>query len=566
MHILGVNCGHDASACLLADGEIVAIAAEERFTRIKHDSGFPMSAAGFCLEAAGIDAHDIDVLAIAQTRMPLGMERHLRLSAQQQAGIDAARPVALRAAQMLRRGELGDLPHFVERLALAPECRLEHVEHHRCHAAAAYFTRSSDSPCLVLTIDGIGDGVSTAVWYGEGGTVTPLARWGREGSLGWFYGMVTEALGWQHGDGEGTTMALAAYGDPTRVLDRLAPFHPTYERGALKVPHDFGRPTEWNRHGMLQWHFPEADGIRRLADEHSAADVAAAAQEILERQVRGLVQHWLADRSTRRLACAGGVFLNVKLNQRIWYENDLDEHWIVPDAGDSGLALGAALHAWHAGTSRPPRPLTHLSFGPSYADDAVREVLDARRLAYRRTSDPSGEAARLLAEGKIVGWFQGRMEAGPRALGNRSILMSPLAATNKDVLNARVKFRESFRPFCPSISAEHAVNYLQGGRAEDFMITSFRVAADKRERIPAVVHVDGTLRPQTVRRDANPPLHALLDRFGRLTGEHAIINTSFNVKGEPIVCTPRDAIRCFFDTGLDALVMGGFVMEKSGAP
>ena len=336
-------------------------------------------------------------------------------------------------------------------------------------------------------------------------------------------------------------------------------------RAALLRCHtNFGAPTEWNRHGALHWHFTDSGSIRRIVEEHSAADVAAAAQEILERQVLGLVKHWLDARTTRRLACAGGVFLNVKLNQRIWYEAGLDEHWIVPDAGDTGLALGAALHEWHSRGDRPPHPMTHLSFGPAYSDDEIRHVLDTCRLAYRPTADAPGEAARLLAAGRVIGWFQGRMEAGPRALGNRSILMSPLAAANKDVLNARVKFREGFRPFCPSIPAERATAYLQEGRAEDFMITSFRVAEDKRGRIPAVVHVDGTLRPQTVRRDANPPFHALLEQFGRLTGEHAIINTSFNVKGEPIVCTPCDAIRCFFDTGLDALLTGGLVLEKPG--
>ncbi len=566
MHILGIGVGHDAAACLLDDGEIVAMAAEERFSRIKHEAGFPSAAIAACLAAAELEAGDLDVVAIAGSQLPLGMERHLHLSPEQRAVLCAARPRAQRMAQVHLGHALGDLPLSVERLALAPSCRLEHIHHHRCHAAAAYYTRHSDSPCLVLTLDGIGDSVSTALWEGAGGTLKPLRRWGREGSLGWFYGTVTEALGWEHGDGEGTTMALAAFGDPALLLERLAPFHPAYEAGELTAPHDFGRASEWNHHGRLQWHFPEANPIRRLANEHTSADVAAAAQEILELQVLGLVRHWTEACGTRRLACGGGVFLNVKLNQRIWYEADLEEQWIVPDAADSGLALGAALQVWHAEGNLPPRPLKHLSYGPAFGDTAVREVLEARQLGYRPTADPAGEAARLLAEGRIVGWFQGRMEAGPRALGNRSILMSPLAAANRDVLNARIKFREGFRPFCPSIAAEHAAAYLEGGRAEEFMITSFRVAPEKRERIPAAVHVDGTLRPQTVRREVNPLYHSLLEAFGRLTGEHAVLNTSFNVKGEPIVCHPRDAIRCFFDTGLDALVIGGFVLEKPGAP
>jgi carbamoyltransferase len=565
MHILGIGVGHDAAACLLADREIVAMAAEERFSRIKHDAGFPAAAIAACLAEAGLDAGDLDVVAIAGSQLPLGLERHLRLSPEQRGVVAAARPRSQRVAQVYLGDQLGELPLSVDQLALASSCRLEHIHHHRCHATAAYFTRHSDSPCLVLTLDGIGDAVSTALWEGAGGTLTPLRRWGRKGSLGWFYGTVTEALGWEHGDGEGTTMALAAFGDPARLFERLAPFHPAYVGGDLARPHDFGRPAEWPHRGRLHWHFAEADPIRRLAQEHTPADVAAAAQAILEREVLGLVRHWSDACAIRRLACGGGVFLNVKLNLRIWYEAALEEQWIVPDAADSGLALGAALQVWHAEGNRPPRPLEHLSFGPAFDDAAVREVLEARRLAYRRTADPAGDAARLLADGRIVGWFHGRMEAGPRALGNRSILMSPLAAANRDVINTRVKFREGFRPFCPSIVAEHAAAYLEGGRSEDFMITSFRVAPDKRERIPAAVHVDGTLRPQTVRREVNPLYHSLLEGFGRLTGEHAVLNTSFNVKGEPIVCHPRDAIRCFFDTGLDALVIGGFVLEKPGA-
>lgn len=566
MHILAIGVGHDAAACLLADGEIVAMAAEERFSRIKHDAGFPTAAIAFCLATAGLEARDLDVLAIAASHLAPGLERHLRLSPEQQAVVVAARPRAQRVAQAHLLDHRGELPLTVERLALGPQCRVVHIHHHRCHAAAAYYTRRSDSPCVVLTLDGIGDGVSTAIWQGAGGIVTPLRHWGREGSLGWFYGSVTEALGWEHGDGEGTTMALAAFGDPEGLLERLTPFHPAYQGGDLTQPHAFGRPKEWQHHGRLHWHFRDANPIRRLAVEYGRADVAAAAQEILERQVLGLVHHWTDACASSRLACGGGVFLNVKLNQRIWYEAGLEEQWIVPDAADSGLALGAALQVWHGEAKRPPRPLEHLAFGPAFGDAALREVLDARRLAYRPTADPAGDAARLLADGRIVGWFQGRMEAGPRALGQRSILMSPLAAANRDVLNTRVKFREGFRPFCPSIAAEHAAAYLEGGRAEEFMITSFRIAPGKRERIPAAVHVDGSLRPQTVRREVNPLYHSLLENVGHLSGEPVVLNTSFNVKGEPIVCHPRDAIRCFFDTGLDALVIGGFVLVKPGVP
>jgi carbamoyltransferase len=563
MIILGVSIGHDSAACLIADGVIVANATEERFTRIKHDSGFPTAAIAYCIKEAGITSRDIDIVAIGGRYLPPGMERRFQLTPQQAAAVGAGRPVGSKALQLLINSELGEPPLYLPRLELSASCKLICVEHHLCHAAAAYFTRGRDDRCLIVTMDGIGDNVSGAIWVGERNTIDPLAKWGRDASLGWFYGNVTEALGWRHGDGEGRTMGLAAYGDATKVGDRLGLFHPSFSAGQLARPHAFGMPSSFNQNGAQHWHFADATEIRTVAQECGTQHVAASAQVILEREVLGIVQHWQKALQLARLACAGGVFLNVKLNQRIWYEAELEEHWVFPDAGDSGLAMGAALYAWHkAAQPKIHKRLEHLYYGPSFTNEFVRGLLEMRQLRCRETYDPAIEAAQMLADGKIVGWFQGRMESGPRALGNRSILMSPMEAGSKNTINTRIKFREEFRPFCPSIIADRADDYLIRGRDESFMITSFQVRPEKRGAIPAVVHVDGTLRPQTVKRATSPLYYRLIEHFGRRTGEYAVLNTSFNIEGEPLVCHPREAIRCFYDTGLDALIIGDFILEK----
>jgi carbamoyltransferase len=563
--LLGISCGHDASACLVVDGVLIADAAEERFTRVKHDAGFPSAAIAYCLSEARIGSEEIDVVAIADLFLPLGPERYFVLTPEQSASLAASRPIEARARQMLINTGSRDLPLYMRRFALSPKCRLICVEHHLCHAAASYFTRGRSDRCLIVTMDGIGDNVSVAVWRGEGNEIAPLARWGRDASFGWFYSNVTEALGWQHGDGEGTIMGLAPYGDPDKVGDRLDQFHPAFLNGELVRPHEFGPASFINDHGNYHWHFRDADGIREVATACGHENVAARAQEIIEQQVVSIIQHWTKTLDLRRLACSGGLFLNVKLNQRVWYDLRLEEHWIYPNPGDAGLGVGAALHTWHT-MAQPTtnRKLEHLYYGPGYSDSDVRSILDARQLSYREVEDPSLEAAHLLADNKIVGWFQGRMEAGPRALGNRSILMRASSAENKAVLNAKVKFRETFRPFCPALLFEKKDEYLRNGREENFMITSFDVTTEKRGLVPAVVHVDGTLRPQTVKRDTNPRFYDLIKHFGDLTGEYLVLNTSLNIKGEPIVCHPREAIRCFFDTGLDALIVGNFVLIKPG--
>ena len=566
MNVLGVHVGHDSSAAIVVDGRLVADAAEERFSRVKHDAGLPVRAIASCLEIARLDIADIDVVAVP-TELDLWPLNDLF---DLFGGPHEQSPEMARAALAAERLGGGGLVHppprrpvWARRYPLASRTDLVKVGHHLAHAASAHYTSGYRGRQLIVTLDGIGDGLSGTVWRGEGGRIEPLERFDRTGSLGWFYGNVTEALGWRHGDEEGTTMGLAAYGDPGAARGALQGFHPRFEDGALADPHEFSAIHAWHERGAYQWHSPEAAGIAELVARFGRENVAAEAQRVLEEQVAQIVYPWLEREGTRALACAGGVFLNVKVNQRIWASGRIDRQHIYPNPGDGGLAAGAALHAYHAANpAEQPREIEHVYLGPAYSTDQIGDLLSARHLDSERRDDLPELVAGMLAENQVVGWFQGRMESGPRALGARSILMSPNRAENKDLLNGRVKYREAFRPYCPSIAAECAGDYLKRARPERFMTTSFEVQDGKWHDIPAVVHVDGTVRPQTVDREANPSYWDLIDAFGSLTGEHAILNTSFNVRGEPIICHPRDAIRAFYDTGLDCLVMVDHVLTK----
>lgn len=568
MIILGIHKGHDSSAALIIDGQIIADVAEERFSRIKHHAGLPFQSVAYCLAAAGITMEDVDAVAIA-TRFSTP-EFNLLFE------IDPLDP-RLQAPSWKRRakstienlaGVVDErLPLYFKRFPLGKKTRIVNIEHHLAHAAAAYFTSNNPEKQLILSMDGLGDGFSVCIYRGENGHLEPLHQMGPEASLGWFYGNVTEALGWWHGDGEGKTMGLAPYGDPLKAYDELEQFYPKFSNGYLTDGHDFGRPHSLVDRGAIHWHLDDASKIQKLLSVHSPEDLAAAAQKILEEQVINIAGPWMEKERTANLTCSGGVFMNVKLNQRIWESGKVAKHWIYPNAGDSGLAVGAALQVYHeANPNAPIGALEHLYHGPEFGNEEIETMLKARHLAYRRVDDPSAVAAELLAKDRIVAWFQGRMESGPRALGNRSILVSANRAENKDILNARVKFREGFRPFCPSLLWEKKGDYLEHERDEFFMITSFTCKPEKRSRVPAVVHADGTLRPQTVKSEFNPKFHALISEFGRLTGEYMILNTSLNVMGEPVVLHPREAIRCFYDSGIDALLIGNFLLEKPALP
>jgi len=579
MNVLGLHYGHhDSSVTLVRDGRIIASAAEERFNHQKHYSGFPMSALSYCLSAGHVSMKDIDEVAIPtaspyddKLALILGRKSIGKLAFAQYApemGMkDYARFAALTVVKRLHGLVEEGMPLY-EKVFPFPKSRpILSVDHHVAHAASAYYTSGFQDRCLVMTADGSGDALSMTVWLGEKGKLKKLLKIGNDGSLGYFYSMVTEALGWWIGDGEGKTMGLAPYGKIDSVKGKLDRFVPHFENGRLVTTVNFGPVQAWHvPSGTVHWHFRDSSIIKRLVKRYGAENVAAEAQRKLEEEMVPLVMSWVKETGVKYLAAAGGIFLNVKMNQRLWEQGKLRKIHIYPDAGDGGLSGGAALYCYF--TRHPEKKIPQVGgayFGPSYTDEEIEKVLSIRNIKAKKYNQNEliERVADLLSTGKIIGWVQGRMEIGPRALGNRSILMDPRKAKNKDIINARVKYREGFRPFCPSMTVAASQKYLVNPMVSAaYMVVSFDVVPKMRNVIPAVTHVDGTARPQIVTKEANPLFHRLLTAFGKKTGVEVLLNTSFNIKGDPIVCTPSDALKCFVDTGLDYLVLGNYLIEK----
>ena len=562
MNVLGIHIGHDSGAALIRDGRIVADAAEERFTRVKHYCGLPIHSVEYCLRSQGLAVTDLDAVAVPTLSSVPDLNFLFALDGARREPKTKARQTLDFVRAIMKKADVKP-PLYIKNFPLSRKTEIVHVEHHLAHAASAYYTSGTRDKQLLVTIDGAGDGLSIGLWRGEHGRITRLHEFPTSASLGWFYSNVTEALGWWHGDGEGKTMGLAPYGDYNKCQGVLDRFTPKFQNGELIESHDFGRNCYWNENGAIQWHLDEAADIQKLVKEYGAEHIAAEAQRVLEEQVKNIIFPWMEREQTRHLSTAGGVMLNVKLNQRLWESGRIDQHHTYPNPGDAGLAAGAALYVYHqANPDAPIYGLADLYFGPEFSDAEIEQALKLRRIEYRRVEDVTTFAAEQLARDRIVAWFQGRMESGPRALGARSILMSANRAENKDIINARVKFREAFRPFCPSLLWERKEEYLENARDEFFMITSFTCKPSRRAKVPAVVHADQTLRPQTVKSDFHPRFWNLINEFGKLTGEYLLLNTSFNIMGEPIVCHPREAIRCFYDNGLDTLILGNFILEK----
>jgi carbamoyltransferase len=579
MRLLSYFHGIDPAAALVVDGHVVAYIEEERLLRNKHAANiFPIRSIEACLKLGGLRLTDVDAIVYGwdAPRYASGEMARFYEDVNSRFPPDAAtrrwqqRNIGLFAPAALRRTlESNLVRHFGVAPAEVP--KLEFYPHHRTHAAAAFWLSPFDE-ALVLTVDGSGDSDCTTVWRGKGATLEALHRIEIPHSLGWFYAAITEYLGFEAYDGEYKVMGLAAYGrENLELRAKLA----TIVRPGLRG-FDYEVDPAFIHHGAHTYSerftdqlieligLPPRQGPRKIEPIHE--DLAYEAQRLLEESVIRLVSHFARETGLRTLCVGGGVGLNVKMNSRLHRMELFDHVWAFPVPSDSGLAIGAAVGHEVDATGARPAPLAHVYLGPSFTDEDIEHQLQQCGLAYRRPDDLAAATAELLAAGKVVGWFQGRMEGGPRALGGRSILADPRTVAARDRVNAAIKFREYWRPFCPSMTVESSERYLRKPDAAPFMILAFEATDAAREQAPAVVHVDGTVRVQTVDAATAPRYHALLRAFEAKTGVPIVLNTSFNVKGEAIVCTPRDAIRCFSATGLDALAIGAFIVEKPREP
>ena len=571
MNILGIQLGHDSSACILKDNKIIAASPEERFSRVKNDSGFPLKAIDFCLKEANLNSEEIDVIAIPQlnlTRMHLSYldldlvkEKSLKISIKNK----IKRKLKDRfIGQSIPKGT--ELPIYYKRPFFKENTKIHCCPHHKAHAASAYYTSGfKDEKVLIVTMDGIGEGISSALWLADKNEIRKIKSYGKESSLGFFYGNATESLGWRISSDEWKLMGLAPYGK-TKKID-LNNFHPHFNNGELTRPHKFKKITTLYDGQSQHFHSPESYDLKNLRRSISKEDFAAEVQRIAEEQALNFIIPNLIRYKTKNLAVAGGCFMNIKLNALLRDHKNVQNFWVYPDAGDAGLAIGASLDAYYSIKKKEEQKsiqkLKHLYYGPSFSNNKIKEILNEKAIKYTYFKNIEFEVAKYLKDNLTIGWFQGRMEIGPRALGNRSILMSPINAKNKDIINAKIKYRESFRPFCPSIHLDKAHEWIDNYKDEMFMASSFKANEINKNRIPAVVHVDGTLRPQLVSKKINSRYYDLIEEFYKLTDVPILLNTSFNVKGEPIVCNPIDAIRCFYSSGIDILVLNNYVIYKN---
>ena len=565
MHVLGISAFyHDSAAALLRDGELVAAAEEERFTRRKHTAEFPVHAIRYCLQQAAVGPAELDYVGFYEKPL-VKFERILTSTLatwpRSFGQFRRAMPVWLRQKLYIKR-------LIRKSLGLGRGQPILFLDHHLSHAASA-FLASPFEEAAVLTADALGEWTTTAVGYARGSEIVLEREVRFPHSLGLFYSAVTAYLGFRVNDAEWKVMGLAPYGEDRfrAQMDELLQVRPdgSYRLNMRYFAHHHSARSIFNGHFVRLLGRPPRLPGEPLEDFHR--DLASSAQKKLEEALLAIARQLHRDHPSANLVLAGGVALNSCANYRLLAETPFENLFIPPAAGDSGGALGTALYITNTILGEPRRcVMRHAHFGPGYAEEDIRRELSALGLTCRRTEDEAelaAETARLLREGKIVGWFQGRMEFGPRALGARSILADPTRPQAKDEVNRRVKFREEFRPFAPSVPRERAAEYFEMPTpASPFMLLVVPVRPEKRPLIPAVTHVDGTARLQTVDRETHPLFHRLLMEFGRRSGVPVLLNTSFNVRGEPIVATPQDALSCYFRTGLDALVIGPFILTE----
>jgi carbamoyltransferase len=591
MNILGISCYfHDAAAALLRDGQLVAAAEEERFSRRKHDYEFPQQAIDFCLRSAGLAAGDLDYVVFFEKPF-VKFERLLLTSLQtfpRSAGV-------FREAMISWLGDKLWIRHLIQKRLGTPAARVLFSDHHLSHAASAFYC-SPFEEAAILTVDGVGEWATASLGYGKGTDITLLEEIRFPHSVGLLYSAFTAFLGFEVNEGEYKVMGMAPFGTP-RYVDKVhklirlgadggfeldmsyfAFHHSTSQTFNQRFVDLFGPPRDPRANFFTAASgYPSYFGARPANHDAQArenqhyADVAASIQAVTEEILLTMARAVRQRTGLSRLCLAGGVALNSVANGRILRECGFDELYIQPAAGDGGSALGAALYGHHAMLGQPRGfVMEHAAWGEAHDAGATESFLRAENIPHERIEDEGKLLARVvdrLVEGKVVGWSQGRFEWGPRALGHRSILADPRRADMKDVVNTKIKFREPFRPFAPSVLAERAEDYFRLPDAARhyparFMLYVVDVREPARGVLPAITHVDGTGRLQTVRPDTNPRYYRLIETFGQATGVPVVLNTSFNLRGEPIVNTPAEALHTFSQSGMDVLVLGDCVIEK----
>ena len=594
MKVLGISAFyHDSATALISDGEIVAAAQEERFTRKKHDAAFPSHAMKYCLEAGGITLDGVDHIAFYDKpllKFERLLETYLAFAPRGFKSFSMAIPLWLKEKLFLKDSLTKELELSGTRKDVAT--RLLFTEHHLSHAASAFFASPFDE-AAVLTLDGVGEWATTSLAQGKGNSLEVMREIHFPHSLGLLYAAFTYYAGFKVNSGEYKVMGLAPYGEPrfaSLIYEHLIDLKPD---GTFRLDLDYfdyctGLTMTNARFDALFGgppRRPEAPLTQREMD--LAASIQAVTEEVVLRLTRSIAK----STGLKKLCLAGGVALNCVANGKVLRDGAFEDIWIQPAAGDAGGAVGAALATYHMYKGQPRAPRNGVGdlmkgsyLGPSYAQKECEERLHAAGARFTSMDDGATVAAcaAALADGKAVGWFQGRMEFGPRALGARSILGDPRSPTMQSVLNLKVKHRESFRPFAPSVVSERAAEWFDLDRDSPYMMLVADVVKERRRemtaeekalfgiqklniprsQIPAVTHVDYSARVQTVHAKTNPRFHALITKFEALTGCPVVVNTSFNVRGEPIVCTPEDAFRCFMGTGMDMLVVENCVLKK----
>jgi carbamoyltransferase len=594
MYILGISAFyHDSAACLLSNETIVAAAQEERFTRIKNDQHFPVNAISFCLKQAGIELKEVDSIVFYEkpfTKFERIIETHIVFAPKGILSFWKSMPIWIKEKIFQKKEIIKKLKEIDSNWNYNGE-NLLFTEHHHSHAASAFYPSPFDK-AIILTLDGVGEWNTTTVAQGSGNSIEFLQEINYPHSIGLLYSAFTFYLGFKVNCDEYKVMGLAPYGTPRFVETIFSHLIDVKEDGSFRLNMDYFDYTRGLKMTNSKFNRLLGSKPREKGSELTAfhMDIACSVQKVTEEILLKIVNHLYTKYGNENLCLAGGVALNCVVNGRILRESHFKNIWIQPAAGDAGGALGAAYEVYYSkyhqqrtinpdGTDK----MNNALLGPSYGKDEIKAILFNKHLTYRELEDDQylSVIATEISKGKIVGWFDGRMEYGPRALGSRSILGDPRNPEMQSVMNMKIKFRESFRPFAPAIMEEYAAEYFEKVLVSPYMLfvgflkKEHRLPLDKNEitglnklrqirsTVPAITHVDYSARIQTVNSKSNPLFYKLLKTFNELTGCPMLINTSFNVMDEPIVCTPEDAIACFLNSGIDILAIQGLIVEKT---